>query len=380
MYDIKLEPWESISDLVKSWLPHLEQRKYPKLDGEPEIGKACRLYPDGCLAGNCTPYHGTLRLGEDQDKVIVYFNGGGVSWNEYTAAHPNGLFNANQKDRYYFNECEWLGDGVIDNGLASRREDNPFRSWTVIDLPYTTGDFHCGNGDFPYTALDDSRRILPHHGYRNTMAVLEMAKHWVGTPQKLLIAGSSAGGWGVSLMAEDVIRFFDGCEDITCLVDSSLLFKKDWADIARNVWKAPAHICDRIISDNIMLDSYTALYNTFGNKIRYLFDCSIRDVALVMTQNEFDGNGMTPSKESGILLQKNLKKLYKQMTEKMPGFGCFFFDLPSGNAATDSMGLTLHTILESPLQFEHMVEGETISSWLWKAVNGEVKQIGMNQL
>ena len=51
------------------------------------------------------------------------------------------------------------------------------------------------------------------------MAVLRMAKEYIGTPKKLLIAGTSAGGWGTSLMSEDVIRFFEGCEDVTCLVD-----------------------------------------------------------------------------------------------------------------------------------------------------------------
>ena len=207
-----------------------------------------------------------------------------------------------------------------------------------------------------------------------------MAKQWVGTPKRLLIAGSSAGGWGVSLLAEDVIQAFDGCEDITCLVDSSLAYKKDWKDIAKKVWQAPEHICKRLHSDNIMLDSYTALYNTYGDKIRYLFDCSLRDVALVMVQNEFDGNDKIPNEEDGIHFQQNLKLLYEQMKQQMPGFGCFFFHLPSGDPATDNIGLTKHTILESPLQFEHTVEGETISSWLWKAVNDEVKQIGVNLL
>ncbi len=380
MKEIQLEKWETITDQVKEWLPLIEQRLYPKLEGTPEIGKFYRLYPEGCLSGNRGAYHGSMRVGSEKENLIVYFNGGGVSWNEYTAAHPGGLFSGNLKDRYYFNESEWIGDGVIDNGLASMAEENPFRNWSIIEFPCATGDFYCGNGDFPYIALDGTERLLPHHGYRNTLAVLEMARQWIGTPKKMLIAGSSAGGWGVALMAEDIIQFFEGCKDVTCLIDCSLLLKKDWREIAENVWQAPKHIVKRIHTDNLMLDSYMALYHKYGTKVRYLFDCSVRDEALVEMQNEFDGKGMIADRKGGENLEKRLQEIYSQMKEEMKGVGCFFFSIPTGNPEKDALGLTKHTILESPLQFEYKVEGKTLSEWLWNAVNGQVEQIGVNLL
>ena len=376
MQEIHLEPWESISETVKAWLPMIEQRKYPALEGQPETGKFYRLYPEGAVSANMGPYHGNLRVGEEPENLIVYFNGGGVSWNAYTAARPNGLFTAGLKERFYFNECEWLGDGVIDNGLASRREDNPFRSWSVIELPYATGDFHCGNGDFPYTALDGSHRILPHHGWRNTMAVIDLAKPWVGEPKRLLIAGSSAGGWGVSLMAEDVISAFPNTEDITCLVDSSLAFKDDWRAVARDVWQAPEHIWQRLHSDNIMLDSYSALYRAHEGKVRCLFDCSIRDCALANTQNSFDGMGPVFTREAGDKIQRGLRELMKTMQREMPGSGLYFFDLPSSDPTADEMGLTQHTILENPATFDNRVDGVSVAEWLFRAVNGRVETIG----
>lgn len=154
MKEIHLEPWESISETVKGWLPLIEQRLYPMMPEDPEVGKFYRLYPEDCISANHTSYHGSVRIGEEKEKLLVYFNGG-VSWDEYMAAHPNGLFNVGQKDRFYFNECEWLGDGVLENGIASRAEGKPFRNWSVINLPYSTGDFHCSIRDAALVSLQN---------------------------------------------------------------------------------------------------------------------------------------------------------------------------------------------------------------------------------
>lgn len=380
MKEIHLEPWETITDRVKQWLPLIEQRLYPELEGEPEVGKFYRLYPEGCVSGNQGPYHGVLRVGKEKDKLIVFFNGGGVSWNEYTAARPNGLFSGNLKEAFYFNETEWLGDGVLENGIGSSREDNPFRDWSIIDMPYGTGDFHCGNGDFPYTALDGTSRILPHHGYRNALAVIEMAKQWVGEPKQLLIAGNSAGGFGVSLMAEDVIRQFPGCEDITCLVDSSILLKEDWAEIAKEVWHAPEHIYQRLHTDNITLDSYTTLYKSFGKRVRCLFDCSVRDMAITQCQNALDGKGMIFDHESGERTQRELKKMCSQLNEVIPGVGLYISDSAAGEPQVDSLGLTCHCFLEDERFFSYKVEGKSVCDWLWNSMNGKTEQIGLKLL
>lgn len=380
MKEIHLEPWETITDKVKPWLPLIEQRLYPELDGEPEIGKFYRIYPEGCVSGNHGPYHGVLRLGKERDKLIVFFNGGGVSWNEYTAAHPNGLFSGNLKETFYFNETEWLGDGVLENGIGSRREDNPFKDWTVIDMPYGTGDFHCGTGDFPYTALDESSRTLAHHGYRNTMAVIQMAKQWIGEPRQLLIAGNSAGGFGVSLMAEDVIRQFPGCRDITCLVDSSILLKENWAEVAKKVWHAPEHIYKRIHTENIMLDSYVALYQCFGDQVRYLFDCSVRDAGLTQCQNALDGKGMVFDRESGERTQYELKRMCGQLREKIPNVGIYISDNITGDPQFDSLGLTCHCFLEGESFFDNKVDDKSVCEWLWNAMNGKIEHIGLRLL
>ena len=380
MQEIQLEPWEKIPAEFEKWLPIIEKSRKPEMPDDPEIGKFYRLTPKGCLSGNGKPFHGTIRLGKQADKLLIFFGGGGGSWNEHTAARPNNLFTSHLKETYYFNDTELMGDFLPSNGICADRGENPFLDWTMINIPYSTGDFHCGTGNFPYTALDNTRRILPHHGYLNTMAVLSMAKRWVKSPKALLIAGVSAGGFGVSLMAEDVIGEFSGCDNITCVADGSLLLKDDWGSIAREVWQSPEHIWKRLTGDNITLDSYTALYMKFGDKVKYLFTSSTRDALLVSCQNALDGKGLTHDKASGLRFQDNLKKMCEQLIENIPDIGLFIFESPIGDEEYQKSDLTKHCVLDSPHMFDHREEGKPPCEWIMNAIEGRVGRIGLGLL
>ncbi|TDL69359.1 hypothetical protein E2R58_09365 [Paenibacillus amylolyticus] len=380
MQEIHLEPWEKISDELQKWLPIIEKKKYPEIPEEPELGKVCRMYPAGCLSGNGTRFHGNLRLGKDPGKLLIFFNGGGVSWNEYTAARPNNLFTSHLPDSYYFNTTDWMGDYPLNNSIFAVREDNPFQEWTIINIPYSTGDFHCGAGDFPYIALDDTRRTLPHHGYLNTIVLLRMAKRWVKSPETLLIAGVSAGGFGVSLMAEDVISEFPECADITCVVDSSLLLKEDWSRVAREIWHSPEHIWKRLTGDNITLDSYSALYQKFGSRVKYLFASSTRDALLVQAQNALYGKGQLYDKASGLRYQSTLKEMCNKLVELIPTAGLYIFEHPMNEPEYHEAELTMHCILDSAHMFEHREEGKTACEWIMSALHGRVERIGLGHL
>lgn len=380
MQEIHLEPWEKITDEVKKWLPIIEKAKYPEITEEPEVGKFYRLYPEGRIAGNGSKFHGSLRLGKEPGKVMIFFGGGGVSWNEYTAARPNNLFTVHLPEKFYFNEVEWLGDIPLDKGICAPREDNPFRDWTFIIIPYSTGDFHCGAGEFPYTALDGTQRTLYHHGYLNTIALLRMAKRWVKTPETLVIAGVSAGGFGVSLMAEDVIAEYPDCENITCVIDGSLLLKEDWNRVAREVWQSPEHIWKRLNGNNITLDSYTALYRKFGNKVKYLFASSTRDALLVSCQNAIEGKGLKFDKTGGEHYQSNLKEMCARLMEQIPTVGLYIFQRPWSEKGYEDMELTEHCFLNSAIMYEERVEGKTPCEWIQDAIEDRVEQIGLGLL
>ena len=53
-------------------------KTFPKLKGEPEIGKWYEVEVDGARSSDGSEWHGIFRKGTE-NKVVVYFFGGGVS-------------------------------------------------------------------------------------------------------------------------------------------------------------------------------------------------------------------------------------------------------------------------------------------------------------
>ena len=377
MYEVNLQKWEKLPENFEAMKPLIQSICYPLMPENPETGKTYRIYPEGCVSGNGTAYHGGVRIGKNPKKLIIYFNGGGVSFDEYTVARPSNAFTFHEEDTYYSNDGEWIGDYFLREGMNAVREDNPFMEWSLINLLYCNGDFHCGDGEFPYTAQDGAKRIMPYHGYRNVLAVIEMAKRWIPKPEEILIAGSSAGGFGVALLADDVIQAYPDCKNITCVVDSSLLFSKKWSRIAREVWHSPEHICNRLTGDNLIMDCLTALYDKYDDRVKYMFMCSVRDALLVKAQSALDGKGQIVDIEGGVSFEKDLQNFCRQLQERIPNVGLYIFTGPMDAPGYDEYKLTLHCALNNHFLFDHTEDGKTPCEWVVNAMNGQVERLGL---
>lgn len=69
MFEVKMEPWESLPDNFEQISQTLQHISYPLMPREPEVGKFYRIYPVGCVSGNGTAYHGGVRIGRDAKKL-----------------------------------------------------------------------------------------------------------------------------------------------------------------------------------------------------------------------------------------------------------------------------------------------------------------------
>ena len=358
----------------------LKMTQFPKIPSNPKTGKWYGISLKGCVSSDGKEVHAGFRKGTENKLVILLF-GGGVSWNEFMAARPNSVYG--NPDKISFYAC---GDGGLVADLAARigihtlskKESNPFRNWSMLAIPYTTGDFHCGAGDFPYTALDGSKQVLHHHGYTNYRAALcETMKHIGHNPEQILVTGFSAGGFGTALLTDDVMRTFSNCSDVTSYVDSGFMIYSGWTEVARNVWKAPKEIAERIHSDNITLDCLKALKADHGDRVKIAFSCSTRDVALSEFVNYVEKDQLYADKESGIKFQKELKQMCMALQQSISDIALYIFDTPDENAAKRAEGLTKHCIGAAD---KMVVEGITAAQWLWDAVCGDPRQIGLSLL
>ena len=127
--------------------------KHPELKGEPKISKWYRITPKEAKSSDGSEWHGLIRVGS-KNKVIVYFFGGGVSINESTSKRGKEFFATTAK----------IQDFVASGGIGSSSKENPFHDWTILILPYASGDFHSDTGEYHYK--DGSKeRVVYHNGY-----------------------------------------------------------------------------------------------------------------------------------------------------------------------------------------------------------------------
>lgn len=334
--------------------------QYPELKNEPQTGEWYRITPEEAKSSDGSEWHGLIRLGTE-NKVVVYFFGGGVSINGYTS----------ERGTEFFATTAEVQDFVASGGIGSSDEANPFKDWTFLVLPYASGDFHSGTGVYHYTDGEKEKTVY-HNGYNNYAAFLEAAKPYIGEPDTLLVTGFSAGGFAASLLADDVIDRFPSAENITVCVDSSLLLYDGWHKTAADLWHSPAPIADRLTGSNLVLDSLTALHNKRGDGVKILFDCSYRDDTLQQYQAFIRTGTMAKNKENGDLFQKDLSEMVQSLQENIPNAGIYIWACGSDPETQN----TQHTVISSNA-FEPLEDNISVGMWIYAAVNGNVQSHGL---
>lgn len=354
-------------------------RDLPQLQGNPEVGKWYTLDVGNAVSSDGSKWQGYFRKGSE-NRVVLYFYGGGFSVNDYTAARSmdveGGFYNPRLNPG-----LNVMTYAIRKWGIGSSEEDNILKDWTFIGVPYCNGDFHSGTSDKEYTALDGSTKTIHYQGYSNyRRLVAEAFKYIDASPDQLLITGSSAGGFGAALLADDAIELFNNPQDVTVLVDSSLLITEDWHNIMVNVWHSPQEISDAVATDNITLDSLAALHRKRDN-VKILFDCSVRDYNLSMAQRFFDEGAqqnmpLKIGKAEGDRFQQLLKKMAEDMQEQIPGCGIYIWD-----EETQKEGhLTVHTALGTKIYFDSKSRNPSLAQWLENAIHGHVESFGLELL
>lgn len=333
-------------------------KKFPKLKGEPEVGKWYEVPVSGTQSSDGSEWHGVFRKGKE-NKVVVYFFGGGVSITPETS----------EGGKKFFATTMTAQDFVAQGGIGSDSEENPFKDWSFIVIPYATGDFHAGTGIY------EGERTVYHTGYSNYSAYIDQIKKYVGEPDTLLVTGFSAGGFATSLLADDVISRFPSAKNVTICVDSSLLLYDGWHETAVNLWKSPSEISERLITNNIVLDSLTALHEKRGDSVKILFDCSYRDDTLMQYQSYIDNGKMDKTKELGDKFQKNLKDMVNGLQANIPNVGIYIWS--AGEDANTHN--TQHTIISANV-FEKLGNDKSVGEWIYDAVNGNVQTYGLDLL
>jgi hypothetical protein len=135
---------------------------------------------------------------ETSADLVVFLQGGGACWEWVTCGGAAPLVDKTAQAGP-FGPAEFARD-VYARYPASwiRRENLPpsLAAATVVFVPYCTGDVHGGDRVTTYTGPGGAAITWHHAGHANVLAYLRRLGPTFPSPRKLVVAGSSGGGFG----------------------------------------------------------------------------------------------------------------------------------------------------------------------------------------
>lgn len=133
-----------------------------------------------CLFG--TPYRVYVRPGTSEN-VLFYLEGGGACWN------GNNCFG---NTRAKIDAAPLLPLQILRAGVFSPNPAfNPFHDWSVVYVPYCDGSVFTGDN-----VVDHPRGRVWHRGLSNLSTGVDVMQANFPDPGKIVVSGSSAGGFG----------------------------------------------------------------------------------------------------------------------------------------------------------------------------------------
>jgi hypothetical protein len=171
------------------------------------------------------------------DSLLIYFMGGGACWDATTC------FLLNTAVHGPFGQAQWEAAApAVDHAFDRTRATNPFRGASYVFVPYCTGDVHAGSNVATYDV--QGPRPYAHVGRLNVQAFLPRVKATWPSPARVVVTGSSAGGFG-AMLNYDLIRRTYPDAAVALVDDAGPMLEGDSipAD-ERSAWYASWHIGD----------------------------------------------------------------------------------------------------------------------------------------
>jgi hypothetical protein len=165
----------------------------------------------GCSGGDLFRFF--VRKGAT-DRVLVDFEGGGACWNALTCAVASATMSAKAPTLEEFEDG--LAKGAFSGVLDTAQPENPFREWTLVHVPYCTGDIHWGSAVKEYA----DGLVFHHTGFANGQAVLSWVYENAADAAQVVVSGCSAGGYGALLHGAYAAKHYADAQ-VTILVDAA---------------------------------------------------------------------------------------------------------------------------------------------------------------
>lgn len=314
-----------------------------------------------CMNGGTAGFG--ISLNPDSKDVMIYLEGGGACFNDvcdFSAFNipfippPDGIFNR--------------------NNMA-----NPVRDWSMVYVPYCTGDIHGGDKD---TMLGGQVRKF--RGYRNISKYLEQ---WVPTfagAERVLLTGISAGGFGAGLNAVQVADAFGPGPQMIVVDDSGPPMANNvippcLQQTFREVWGLDKTILAECGADCPDPDDFASglIEHTFKKHpdIRFGLFSNTADLVIRTFMAFGWGNGQFNSCEGvpTIVPADAYEAGLLALREKHVDFASTYYI--GQDQVLYSFG-TGHTALRTPSFWTTVIDGVQLADWVGHVIDGEVEHVG----
>jgi Pectinacetylesterase len=191
---------------------------------------------DGPLCINGSEFTMATR-DQGSSELVIFLQGGGACWPGLEAC------------------TEELDKGIPKIGLLDPdKENNPVASWNTVYVPYCDGGLHGSDSD--RDADGDGRNDRFQRGLHNLSASLDVAIRTFPSPSRIVLAGSSAGGFG-TMLALPLVRHLYPDAPIQVINDSGLGILRpaepEFASQRFEEWNITAFLpdsCDTCLGDD----------------------------------------------------------------------------------------------------------------------------------
>ncbi len=148
---------------------------------------------DDAFCANGTTTGIGANITDKSSKVVIYMMGGGACWDNLTCYIAKTAANIESG----YGEAQFANDAKNLTGSLFNRDDpqNPVKDASYFFVPYCTGDVHAGdNPDAEYSG----KKTL-HVGFKNMQAYVQRILATFPNAERVVLSGSSAGGFGAGL-------------------------------------------------------------------------------------------------------------------------------------------------------------------------------------
>lgn len=368
--------------LLTGCLPRFERTSYTTPAEQLPLNRWIAVdLPLPAMASDGSGYELNFKRGSSNN-LIVFFGGGGAAWDVESAAHPitmETILKAAETGSvtdvgYYIARVSRLTPLLMHGILETQRSDNPFSDWSILHLPYVTGDFHIGDRTANYPLEQGENLTVSYNGRNNVNVALEWLAGTGINPDKLLVAGQSAGGFASAIWFDNIASRYPQAE-LFQYSDSSFLYADDPMGVVNVEWGA--RLGERFgfaTQSNVMDSALRYVLDTYGDRVTVLHSETVYDS--VLPWYEARVNGREPDSAYRALWTERMLTTYGELQAEYPSFYLYLTDY-----GLDDEGRTIHTLSQAESFFDTDESGVSLAQWLADAViNSAPYDVGLSWL